>query len=346
MSNFTSLEIRKLADYSDGERVERFHPESGAKFLADPDTLEPRPWPLAGVALINETLPRHTRMSTNVVKRGQAEGWLELRGMTLAHRPGGPPEDPWRITHTFVQAEEIVINTITGPVVYRVTRQPDKFAAREIEVINPTKDLMRRIIEPDKKVTSDIYAAAETDVAWYYELMLSSGVESAGAAVEAADFVFNRAKGRGHQWAVEINASAAPYANSALIVSLWRRGSGTDAALKDYDDVAALEGDAQAAELVSGTNANYGRKTLIDATPVITVDDTNDWVDIDFPDQTWTALGAGGTAITDLLTAFDNDTTAGTDAAQVPWMFSAFAVTPDGSDVTAVLPTGGLFRAQ
>jgi hypothetical protein len=159
-----------------------------------------------------------------------------------------------------------------------------------------------------------------------------------------ADFVFNRAKGRITQFVEEIRASSA-YANSALIVSLWRRGSGTDAALKDYDDVAALEGDAQAAELVSGTNANYARKTIIDTTPTITYDDTNEWVDVDIPDQTWTALGTGGTAITDLLIAYDSDTTAGTDANVIPCTFHGFSVTPDGSDVTAQIATSGFFRA-
>lgn len=160
------------------------------------------------------------------------------------------------------------------------------------------------------------------------------------------DFIYNRAKGRGHQWVVEINASAAPYANSALIVALFRSGSATAAATKDYDDVTALEGDAQIAELVSGTNANYARKTLIDAVPVITVDDTNERVDIDIPDQTWTALGAGGAAIDDLLIAFDNDTTAGTDANIVPWTYHAFSITPDGSDVTAQIAAAGFFRAS
>lgn len=160
------------------------------------------------------------------------------------------------------------------------------------------------------------------------------------------DFAFNRAKGRGVQWVEEIRASASPYTNSALIVSLWRRGSATDAALKDYDDVAALEGDAQAAELTSGVNANYARKTIADTTPTITYDDTNEWVDVDVPDQTWAALGAGGTAITDLLFAFDNDTTAGTDSNQIPWTFHGFSVTPDGSDVTAQIASLGFFRAQ
>lgn len=160
------------------------------------------------------------------------------------------------------------------------------------------------------------------------------------------DFIFNIAKGRGTQWVTEINASAAPYANSALIVGLFRSGSATAAATKDYDTVTLLEGDAQVAELASGVNANYARKTIIDAVPVITVDDTNERVDIDIPDQTWTALGAGGTAIDDLLIAFDNDTTAGTDANLVPWTYHAFSITPDGSDVTAQIATAGFFRAQ
>jgi hypothetical protein len=116
--------------------------------------------------------------------------------------------------------------------------------------------------------------------------------------------------------------------------------------LKDYDTIAAFEADANAAELTSGVNAGYVRKTIIDTTPTITYDDTNEWVDVDMPDITWTALGAGGTAITDLMVAFDNDTTAGTDSNIVPWTFHAFAVTADGSDITAQIATLGFFRAQ
>lgn len=163
-----------------------------------------------------------------------------------------------------------------------------------------------------------------------------------------ADFVFNRAKGRGTQWVELIIGNAAPYVNAQLVVTLWRRGSQTDAAIKDFDDVAAIEADAQLAELVSGTNANYVEKLVNEATVTRTYDDTNEWVDVDMPDQTWTALGAGGTAITDLLIAFDNDSTAGTvrDSAVVPWTFHGFSVTADGSDVTAQIATAGFFRAQ
>ena len=157
-----------------------------------------------------------------------------------------------------------------------------------------------------------------------------------------ADFVFNIAKGRGTQWTEEIRASVSPYANSALIVSLWRRGSQTDAAIKDFTTQAAIEADAQLAELSAG---GYARKTIIDTTPTITYDNTNEWVDVDMPDQTWTALGAQA-AITDLAISFDNDTTGGTESTIIPWTFHGFSVTPDGSDVTAQIATAGFFRAQ
>jgi hypothetical protein len=163
-----------------------------------------------------------------------------------------------------------------------------------------------------------------------------------------SDFCFNVAKGRGAQWVDEIRQTSqfsnAGYNTAQLQVSLWRRGAAVDDTLNNYDDVAALEGDANAAELVVGTNANYARKTLSTTTPTVTIDDTNNWVDVDFPDQTWVALGAGGTAITDLLVHF-KAASGTTDANSRPWTFHAFSVTADGSDVTAVLPVGGFFRA-
>ena len=160
-----------------------------------------------------------------------------------------------------------------------------------------------------------------------------------------ADFVFNRSKGRVAQFAELILAAAAPFANAAFIVALWNTAA-TDATLRDLDDYAAVEANASTAELTSGTNANYVRK-VIDETGeglVVTYDDTADTVFVDVSDITWTALGAG-TAITDLSFGFDNDTTGGTDSNILPCTWHDFAVTPDGSDVTAVIPTNGFYSA-
>jgi hypothetical protein len=155
-----------------------------------------------------------------------------------------------------------------------------------------------------------------------------------------ADFVYNQAKGRVAELANRVNNNDP--ANSAFIIELINTAA-TDATLKDLDTFSAIESDGSTAELTSGTNANYARKTLTDASSItVTVDDTNDRTDVDCPDQTWTALGAG-TAITDGVVGYDNDTTAGTDANIVPMTQHDFAVTPDGSDVTATI--ANLFRA-
>jgi hypothetical protein len=161
-----------------------------------------------------------------------------------------------------------------------------------------------------------------------------------------ADLVFNRSKGRTVQFAELILGAASPYANAAFILGLWNIAQ-SDGTQVDLDDFAAIEASGSNAELTSGTNANYARK-VIDETGeglTVTYDDTNDRVDIDISDVTFVALGAG-TAVTDIIIGFDNDTTGGTDSNILPVSQHDFAVTPDGSDVTAVIATGGFYRAQ
>lgn len=147
-----------------------------------------------------------------------------------------------------------------------------------------------------------------------------------------ADFVFNIAKGRAAEFATRVNANDPT--NSVFVIELINT-TATDATLKDLATFATIESDALTAELTSGGNANYARKSINDASGMtVTFDNGNDRVDVDIADQTWTALGAG-TAITDLVIGYDSDSTAGTDANVVPVTQHDFAVTPDGSDVTA-----------
>jgi hypothetical protein len=127
-------------------------------------------------------------------------------------------------------------------------------------------------------------------------------------------------------------------ANDALIVvPLEASGLVADDTLRDYDDLSAL--------LAGATNeqTTMGRKT-ISASVTINVDDTNNRVDIDVPDQVWT--GATGNAIAKLSFCYDGDTTTGTDSNITPLTFHSFDITPDGSDVTAQIATAGFFRAQ
>lgn len=155
-----------------------------------------------------------------------------------------------------------------------------------------------------------------------------------------ANFVANIAKGR----AVELyrRVDVADPANAALVIVVLQAGS-TDDALKDADTLSAAL--ALTAEV---TNSGYARKTLTAAdigTYDSLIDDTNNWLDLDIPDQTWTAVAAG-TGWARLVVCYDNDTTSGTDANIVPLTYHDFAITPDGSDITAQINTEGFFRAQ
>jgi len=156
-----------------------------------------------------------------------------------------------------------------------------------------------------------------------------------------ADQVFNVALGRVAELynRVDINDPA----NSALIVAvLATAGIESDAVLKDKDDLAAVV----AGTTNEVTNTGYARKVLTDADIVaFAPDDTNDRVDLDIPDQTWTGVSAGD-GFNDFLVCYDDDTAAGTDANIVPLTMHDFVVVPDGSDITAQIAAAGFYRAS
>lgn len=157
-----------------------------------------------------------------------------------------------------------------------------------------------------------------------------------------ADLVFNIAAGRVAEFYVRIDGNDP--ANSAFIILLLAStGVEADSVLRDVDTVSALV----AGTTNEATNTGYARKTLTDADlTAFAPDDTNNRVDLDIPDQTFTGVANDGTgAIGDLVVAYDSDTTGGTDANVVPCTLHDFAVTPDGSDITAVINTAGFFRA-
>lgn len=152
---------------------------------------------------------------------------------------------------------------------------------------------------------------------------------------------FNIAKGSvaGYYRRIDANDPA----NSALIIMvLASTGIETDAVLKDKDDFAAV----LAGTTNEVTNTGYARKTLTDTDlTAFAPDDTNDRVDLDIPDQTWTGVAAGD-GWSDIVIGYDSDTTTGTDANIEPLTQHDFAVTPDGSDITAQIAAAGFFRAS
>jgi len=155
-----------------------------------------------------------------------------------------------------------------------------------------------------------------------------------------ADLVLNISLGRSTEFYVRVDGNDP--VNAALIVTAWAT-TAADSVIKDLDTHAAIEAEGLTAEV---TNTGYARKTLTDADLVaFAPDDVNDRVDLDIPDQTFTAILAGDNW-TDLGISFDSDTTGGTDADIVPMTWHDFVVIPDGSDIVAQVSATGFFRAS
>lgn len=167
-SGFEILRVRKLADTEGTERVKRYNPITGEPMLIDPsetdvDDLDAvrkwrhKPWPLAGIQIIDP--PQKTVVDTGFIGKAVGEGWVQLEDSEVVHRPGGPPEDLWRVTHTFVHCKAINFQTVDGVIRYVVTRQPDKYANEGDDV----------------SVSDEIYENGNTHVSWFYQLERDDG---------------------------------------------------------------------------------------------------------------------------------------------------------------------------
>ena len=129
-----------------------------------------------------------------------------------------------------------------------------------------------------------------------------------------------------------------PAANDALIlVPLETSGIVADATMRDYDTLAAI--------LAGSTNeqTTMGRKTIT-ASVTAVVDDVNNRVDEDFPDQTYTS--ASGAAISAMLVCYDPDTTGGSDSDIIPLSKHDFVATPSGTNIIVEVAALGFYRDQ
>lgn len=144
-----------------------------------------------------------------------------------------------------------------------------------------------------------------------------------------ATIVFNVALGKVAYYA------SLPATNDALVlIALEASGLETDAVLRDKDDFAAV---------VAGTTneqTTVVRKTLASVTA--TVDDTNDRVNIDAADVTWTS--PTGNPVAAFVIGYVPDTTSPSDAAIIPLTKHDLAWTPDGN--TFALTINDFFRAS
>jgi hypothetical protein len=152
-----------------------------------------------------------------------------------------------------------------------------------------------------------------------------------------ANLTFNIAHGQVKQYYQNVD-SGSPANSRIIVVPIETTGIEADATLRDHNDLSAL---------LAGTSneqTTMGRKTVTAADITITVDDTNERLDIDIADITW--AGATGNAISALVFCYDPDNTVGTDADLIPLTKHDFVVTPDGSDIVAAIAAAGIFRAS
>lgn len=157
-----------------------------------------------------------------------------------------------------------------------------------------------------------------------------------------ANVEFNQGKGRIVELVYRV-MGADPVNCALVLVVLKAAALVSDAVLIDYQDLSQVLAGASD----EATNAGYARKVLTAADGLNgVIDYTNDWVDIDADDQTWANVAAAGGAWGALLWCFDPDTTGGTDGTIEPLAKNDFAITPDGTNINLVIPTGGWYRAR
>lgn len=142
------------------------------------------------------------------------------------------------------------------------------------------------------------------------------------------DFIFNIAKGA---IAEKVRDS------SSSLLMLFLKTSEADDTLKDYDTIAAM----LAGSNVEADFTNYARKTSL--TGSITVDDTNNRVDVDVADQTWVAAGgASNNTLKHLIVACQES---GSDSGRIPLTAHRFPMATNGTNITVQVNASGFYRA-
>ncbi len=156
-----------------------------------------------------------------------------------------------------------------------------------------------------------------------------------------ADGVFNISKGKVAELAQRVFDNDP--ATALLAVHLWEGVDVTDAVMRDYATVSALE----AGTLIEASFTNYAKKDITDSGEglAIAVDQGNDRLEVDANDIVWTAAGNGGNdTLVRMSICYDGPGT-DVDATMPPLTFYDFDVLTDGSDLTAQFDAAGFFRA-
>ena len=146
------------------------------------------------------------------------------------------------------------------------------------------------------------------------------------------NIVFNVAKGR-----VAYLATLPGTSDALIAVPFEAVGLASDATMQDYQSLFAISNGS------SNEQAIMGRKTLTSVTA--TVNYTDNRVEVDAADPTWTA--ADGSPTGALVICYWPDTTVADDTLITPLVKLDFSEIPDGvNPISAVFPTGGFYWAS
>jgi hypothetical protein len=150
-----------------------------------------------------------------------------------------------------------------------------------------------------------------------------------------ADFIFNIAKGK----------IAEKVADGATLRVLILKGAGTDAAMKDADNITALLAVGSVVE-ADFTNYPTGPRQAISGATA-TVDDTADLMKVDCSDILFTSAGgASNNTTTDAIIYEDVDGSDGDNNTAIPLMCFDAVFTTDGNNVTLQINASGLMTAS
>jgi len=151
-----------------------------------------------------------------------------------------------------------------------------------------------------------------------------------------ANVVFNIAKGRVAHYGLLTGGAN----DGMLLVLLKTAGLQADATLIDHDTLSVLLAAANDEADFTG----YTRRALANVT--VTVDDTNERVDVDADSPSSYTNSGASQAVSKALVCYDPDTTAGDDTTIVPLVALDCVVTFDtGVPVTLSFDAAGWFRA-
>lgn len=126
-----------------------------------------------------------------------------------------------------------------------------------------------------------------------------------------------------------------------LIIVLLQTAQADDT-LRDFDTLAALLASGGGTDNVEADFTGYARKTILNASWSVTVDDTGNLASADFADQVWSPAGNGtNNTLAKLLVCIDG----ATDADRLPVTAHDFVTTTDGNDLTAVVDASGFYNS-